>query len=82
MPFCALVFAIPPSLLRPGKYWLVSIPLIAQCHSAWWGPLAGLPWIPPPHARALHSSTNFVGSSVQAHLLEMSLTIVLRYGNV
>ena len=38
-----------------------------------WGPLAGLPWIPPPHARALPGSTNFVGTNAQAHLLVMSL---------
>ena len=38
-----------------------------------WGPLAGLPWIPPPHARALPSSTNFIGTNAQAHLLVMSL---------
>ena len=40
-----------------------------------WGPLAGLPWIPPPRARALPSSTNFVGTSTQAHLLVMSLNV-------
>ena len=39
-----------------------------------WGPLAGLPWIPPLHARALPGSTNFVGTNAQAHLLVMSLT--------
>ena len=38
-----------------------------------WGPLAGLPWIPPPHARALPGSTNFVGTNAQAHLLVMTL---------
>ena len=38
-----------------------------------WGPLAGLPWIAPPHARALPGSTNFVGTNAQAHLLVMSL---------
>ena len=38
-----------------------------------WGPLAGLPWIPPPHARALPGSTNFVGTNAQAHLSVMSL---------
>ena len=54
----------------PGKYWSV----IVQCDGAWWWPLAGLPWIPPPHARALASSTNFVGTNAQAHLLVMSLT--------
>ena len=42
-------------------------------HGAWWGLLAGLPWIPPPHARALSGSTNFVGTSAQAHLLVMNL---------
>ena len=36
--------------------------------------LAGLPWIPPPLARALPGSTNFVGTNAQAHLLVMSLT--------
>ena len=40
-----------------------------------WGPLAGLPWIPPPRGRALPSSTNFVGTSTQAHLLVMSLNV-------
>ena len=40
-----------------------------------WGPLAGLPWIPPPHARALPGSTNFVGTNAQAHLLVMSLNV-------
>ena len=40
-----------------------------------WGPLAGLPWIPPPHARALPDSTNFVGTNAQAHLLVMSLNV-------
>ena len=40
-----------------------------------WGPLAGLPWIPPPHVRALPGSTNFVGTNAQAHLLVMSLNI-------
>ena len=65
VPVCALVFPIPPSFLRYGlgKYWV----------GAWWGPLAGFPWIPPPHARALPGSTNFVGTNAQAHLLVMSL---------
>ena len=40
-----------------------------------WGPLAGLPWIPLPHARALPGSTNFVGTNAQAHLLVMSLNV-------
>ena len=40
-----------------------------------WGPLAGLPWIPPPHARALPGSTNFEGTNAQAHLLVMSLNV-------
>ena len=39
-----------------------------------WGPLAGLPWI-PPHARALPGSTNFLGTNAQAHLLVMSLNV-------
>ena len=38
-----------------------------------WKPLAGLSWIPPPHARALPGFTNFVGTNAQAHLLVMSL---------
>ena len=37
--------------------------------------LAGLPWIPPPLARALPGSTNFVGTNAQAHLLVMSLKV-------
>jgi len=39
------------------------------------GALAGLPWIPPPHAhtRALPDSTNVAGTNAQAHLLLMSL---------
>ena len=37
--------------------------------------LAGLPWIPPPLARALPGSTNFVGTNAQAHLLVMSLNV-------
>ena len=41
-----------------------------------WGPLAGLPWIPPLHARALPGSTNFVGTNAQAHLLVMSLMTI------
>ena len=40
-----------------------------------WGLLAGLPWIPPPHASALPGSTNFVGTNAQAHLLVMSLNV-------
>ena len=40
-----------------------------------WGPLEGLPWIPPPHATALPGSTNFVGTNAQAHLLVMSLNV-------
>ena len=44
-----------------------------HCDGAWWGPLTALPWIPPPHARALPGSTNFVGTNAQAHLLVMSL---------
>ena len=40
-----------------------------------WGPLAGLPWRPPPHARALRGCTNFVGTNAQAHLLVMSLNV-------
>ena len=40
-----------------------------------WGPLAGLPWIPPPHARALPGSTNFEGTNAHAHLLVMSLNV-------
>ena len=39
------------------------------------GLLAGLPWRPPPHARALPGSTNLVGTNAQAHLLVMSLMI-------
>ena len=39
------------------------------------GALAGLPWIPPPLARALPGSTNFVGTNAQAHLLVMSLNV-------
>ena len=53
-----------------GKY---SAELFSVTHGAWWGPLAGLPWIPPPNARALPSSNNFVGISAQAHLLVMNL---------
>ena len=45
-----------------------------------WGPLAGLPWIPPPHARALPGSTNFEGTNAQAHLLVMSLIFNRRKG--
>ena len=37
--------------------------------------LAGLPWKPPPLARALPGSTNFVGTNAQAHLLVMSLNV-------
>ena len=37
--------------------------------------LAGLPWIPPPLARALPGSINFVGTNTQAHLLVMSLNV-------
>ena len=37
--------------------------------------LAGLPWIPPPLARALPGSTNLVGTNAQAHLLVMSLNV-------
>ena len=68
-------FPIPPSLLRYGlgKYCSVSIPLNCSVRRCWWGPLAGLPWIPPPHARALPGSTKFVGTNAQAHLLVMSL---------
>ena len=84
-PFCVLVFPIPPSLLRqgPGKYWLVSILYhwIVQCDGSWWGLLAGLPWIPPPHARALPASTNFVDTSAQAHLLVMSLNGLYNYAH-
>ena len=43
--------------------------------SVGWGLLAGLPWIPSPHARALPGSTNFVGTNAQAHLLVMSLNV-------
>ena len=71
-----MFFPIPPSLFRsgPSKHWLVSIPLnCSVTHGAWWGLLVGLPWIPPPHARALPGSTNFVGTSAQAHLLVMNL---------
>ena len=53
--------------------WLRTSLCFGQCDGAWWGPLAGLPWIPPPHARALPGSTNFVGTNAQAHLLVMSL---------
>ena len=55
-----------------GKY---STELFRVMHGAWWGPLTGLPWIPPLHARALPGSTNFVGTSAQAHLLVMSLHV-------
>ena len=41
----------------------------------WVGPHAGLPWIPPPHAKTLPGSTNFVGTNAQAHLLVMSLNV-------
>jgi len=71
-------FPIPPSLLRfgLGTYWVskYSTELFNQCDIAWWGPLAGLPWM-PPHARVLPSSTNFVGTNAQAHLLVMSLMV-------
>ena len=40
-----------------------------------WGPFTVLPWIPPPHVRALPGSTNFVGTNAQAHLLVMSLNV-------
>ena len=42
-----------------------------------WGPIAGLPWIPPPHTRAFPGSTNFVGTNAQARLLVMSLTCTI-----
>ena len=45
-----------------------------------WGPLARLPWIPPPHARALPGCTNFVGTNAQANLLVMSLISTLMLG--
>ena len=39
------------------------------------GALSGLPWIPPPLAKALPGSTNFVGTNAQAHLFVMSLNV-------
>ena len=73
---CFGVFSsLPPSWgmgqVSIGQYvfhWIV------QCDGAWWAPLAGLPWISPPHAKALACSTNFVGTNAQTHLLVMSLT--------
>ena len=54
-----------------------------QCDGAWWGSLAGLPWIPPPHARAVPGSTNFIGTNAQAHLLVMSFNSSKRtYGKL
>jgi len=48
---------------------------VIQCDGAWWWLLAGLPWIPPFLATALPSFTNPLGTSSQAHLLVMSLTL-------
>ena len=39
------------------------------------GALSGLPWIPPPLAKALPGFTNFVGTNAQAHLFVMSLNV-------
>ena len=39
------------------------------------GGLSGLPWIPPPLAKALPGFTNFVGTNAQAHLFVMSLNV-------
>ena len=75
--FTLWFFPIPPSLLRfgLGECWLgkYSTELFNQCDVAWWGPLAGLPLI-PPHARALPGS-NFEGTNAQARLLVMSLMV-------
>ena len=55
--FCA--YPNPPSLFGsvPGKYWFViSIPLnCSPVHGAWWGPLAGLPWIPTSSCQSIAS---------------------------
>jgi len=55
-----------------GNYWVGKYSTELYSDGAWWGSLAGLPWI-PPFARALPGSTNFVGTNAQAHLLVMSL---------
>ena len=79
--FCAVFFSSPPSLFSsgPGKgkkhigwkgfHWPV------HCDGAWWGSSQGCHGLYLlPCARALPSSTNFVGTSAQAHLLVISLT--------
>ena len=79
--FCAVFFSSPPSLFisGPGKgknilvgknstdQFIVTVPVggpLQGCH--------GLYLL--PCARALPGSTNFVGTSAQAHLLVISLT--------
>ena len=66
LPFCDWLFSHPslPCEDGLGKQWAGKYSTeVFQCDGAWWGPLAGLPWIPPPHARAVPGSTNFVGTS-------------------
>ena len=61
------------SIGRSVFHWIV------HRDGAWLGPLAGLPWILPPHARALPGSTKIVGTNAQAHLLVMSLINFKQY---
>ena len=66
--------SLPPSWCGLGKYWVgkYSTELFSVMVPGG-GRSEGLPWIPPSHARALPSSTNFEGTNAQAHLLVMSL---------
>ena len=66
--------SLPLSWCGLGKYWVgkYSTELFSVMVPGG-GRSEGLPWIPPSHARALPSSTNFEGTNAQAHLLVMSL---------
>ena len=71
-----------PSPLDQGKYFhwnSFSMTVPAGSCLQFWSPLAGLPWKPPHYASYFHwAPPTFDGTSPQAHLLGLRLTVLYR----